>query len=225
MKIEKPNYTQIPNSILDSANEFRPSEFIVLMVICRKTFGWHKEKDVLSLTQLEALTGLSRHTVIDAINGLRERGIIFSRATKFGTEYSVLVAGDSAETAPEAVQEMHQSSAETAPELVQKVHTQKKDKNTIRKKEKESEKISLDEIKTMFVECMARDAIRGTPFAPRSLLTLDDIAEKFSVYWESKGSEKKPNWRARVLNWYLGGKNFGDFVPVQPELDPNRERF
>lgn len=74
--ITPPNFTQIPNEILDRMGEMTPAEFKVLMAICRKTFGWHKESDVISLTQLEEMTQLSRTAVQDGIVAAMRRGLL-----------------------------------------------------------------------------------------------------------------------------------------------------
>lgn len=74
--ITGPNYTQIPNSILDHMAEFTPAEFKVIMAICRRTFGWQKQKEVITLSQLEEMTGLSRTAVQSGIMAAMERGLL-----------------------------------------------------------------------------------------------------------------------------------------------------
>lgn len=94
-KLAPPNYTQIPNELLDRMGEFTPAEFKVLMAICRKTFGWHKDREVISLTQLEGVTKLSRSSVQEGIMTAIERGLL--ERTKFGVQsfsYHLLVASD-----------------------------------------------------------------------------------------------------------------------------------
>lgn len=68
--VAPPNYTQIPNEFLDRMDEFTPAEFKVLMALCRETFGWHKRDTVISLGQLEKVTGLARTTVSQALTSL-----------------------------------------------------------------------------------------------------------------------------------------------------------
>ena len=76
-KSEKNNYTQLPNVILD---EYLPlmgiAELKVVMFVARKTFGWQKEDDKISLSQMEDATGLSRQGVIDGVNAAIERGVL-----------------------------------------------------------------------------------------------------------------------------------------------------
>src|ERR1700687_3746421 len=77
MFIQAPNYTQIPNELLD---DWLPllgqAELKVLLVIMRKTFGWHKIRDRISLTQLEKITGLERRHVCKAVKKLQSRNLI-----------------------------------------------------------------------------------------------------------------------------------------------------
>lgn len=95
MTIKPPNYTQIPNELLDKMADMSPAEFKVLMAICRKTFGWQKSHDVISLTQLERMTGLSRSAVHQAITAGIERGMLEqTKVTKQTFSYRLLVASD-----------------------------------------------------------------------------------------------------------------------------------
>jgi phage replication O-like protein O len=45
-------------------------------VILRKTYGWHKKQDRISLSQFSQLTGLKRQNVLRAINNLSSKKII-----------------------------------------------------------------------------------------------------------------------------------------------------
>lgn len=46
------------------------SEFRVILFILRKTWGWHKKEDNISITQITKITQLNRKTVCDCINRL-----------------------------------------------------------------------------------------------------------------------------------------------------------
>lgn len=71
------NSTQIPNIILDEWQPvLTPAEFLVVMVIARQTYGWHKEKEWIAYPQLITKTGLHRETIAIALKALRERGYI-----------------------------------------------------------------------------------------------------------------------------------------------------
>lgn len=70
-------FTAVPNLILDSCTKlFTPAEFMILMVIIRKTIGWHKSVDTISLSQFMKYTSLSRNTCIKVLKKLTEDGFI-----------------------------------------------------------------------------------------------------------------------------------------------------
>lgn len=82
-QITAPNYTQIPNVIFDHWMAIlSPSEFKVLLCICRKTFGWNKTADNISSRQIESTTGLSKHTVTAAIEKLILHNLIIKIKSK-----------------------------------------------------------------------------------------------------------------------------------------------
>ena len=71
--MKNPNYTQIPNDVLDRMFDFTHPEFKVLMLICRQTFGWQRKKHLLSFSFIEKGTGLARETVNNSIFSLCEK--------------------------------------------------------------------------------------------------------------------------------------------------------
>jgi phage replication O-like protein O len=124
---DKPNYTQIPNVLLD---EHLPlmgdAELRVVLVIARKTFGWHKDSDRISLSQLQELTGLSRQGVINGIDAAVNRGIVAK------VEY----AGKTSEYCL-VVNQVDHTSQRSRLALVNEVDTQKK---VVKEKSIEQEK-------------------------------------------------------------------------------------
>jgi phage replication O-like protein O len=77
-------FTLISNEILDALILECPgfSEGRVLFAVIRKTYGWKKKEDRLSITQLCKMTGLSRRTVIYAIKNLEAKNMITVRRSK-----------------------------------------------------------------------------------------------------------------------------------------------
>lgn len=82
MKIPVPNFTQIPNVLTD---EMLPSlgfaELKVLLVVFRHTFGWHRTRDKISLSQFERATGLERRHILKAVKGLMNKNLIRKEVT------------------------------------------------------------------------------------------------------------------------------------------------
>jgi hypothetical protein len=56
--------------------DIEESELRVLLAIVRRTFGWQKDEDVISLSQFQADTGLSRQAIVEGINRALEHGTI-----------------------------------------------------------------------------------------------------------------------------------------------------
>lgn len=71
-------YTKIANEILEALAKKSPgfSEAQVLISIIRKTYGWNKTQDSISIGQLQAMTGKSRRTVIYALQNLEAKNFI-----------------------------------------------------------------------------------------------------------------------------------------------------
>jgi phage replication O-like protein O len=71
-------FTQIATEIVDAFCRYRLSgeEWLVLWVVIRKTYGWHKTEDCISLTQFSLMTGLKKQSVIRALNKLRDKNIL-----------------------------------------------------------------------------------------------------------------------------------------------------
>lgn len=84
-----PNSTQIPNQLLDEVvPEVSEAITKVLLVVCRKTFGWQKKWDRISITQLTKLTGLSDRSVEAAVTVLVKSTLLQrGELTEFGWEY------------------------------------------------------------------------------------------------------------------------------------------
>ena len=75
--IPAPNYTQIPNVIFDHwMHELSHMEFKILMLICRKTFGWHKSEDFISKNQMIKATKGSKRGIDKVIKRLEAANLI-----------------------------------------------------------------------------------------------------------------------------------------------------
>ena len=68
-------HTRLANEIMEALCRFRiPGvERQVLDAILRKTYGWHKKKDAISLSQFVQMTGISKSHIIHALKSLQEK--------------------------------------------------------------------------------------------------------------------------------------------------------
>lgn len=79
---DKPNYTQVPNVLLDVLMaDMTESELKIVLVAVRKIMGYHKDRDAISFSQFEEMSGLSRPAVQDGLNHALEHGWIIKADT------------------------------------------------------------------------------------------------------------------------------------------------
>jgi replication protein O len=143
-RIVQPNYTQIPNIIFDHwMNHLDSSTFKLLLFICRKTLGWHKNKDCLSLKKLEEGTHLSKTTITRCIRELESFGLIKKELhkNKYGDQdpntYELIINEEVVQNLDNPVQNLDNGgSPEFRQGVVQNLDTQKKD---IQKKDKSND--------------------------------------------------------------------------------------
>ena len=72
-----PNSFQVPNAFVDDVLcKIGDVAAKLYLIICRKTRGWYKEHDSISLSQFQKMTGKSRPTVTKAIAELIQVGLV-----------------------------------------------------------------------------------------------------------------------------------------------------
>lgn len=87
-----PNSFQITNAFVDEAmNKLSDASVKIYLLIVRKTRGWGKDSDSLSLSQLEELSGKSRPTVVKCLNELVKVGLVKKHPPSiYGNVYSLI---------------------------------------------------------------------------------------------------------------------------------------
>jgi len=222
-RITPPNYTQIPNTIFDYwMSRLTPPDFKVLMCICRKTFGWRKDSDLISISQIVRATGLSRRAVFSSLNSLCLKKIIIKKTsvTNLGdsapNEYWVDVAdydeGDSAVNAPPNANDALGGSANGALPVVQMAHPQKKDHT----KEKNN---------------ICRRKSQTTPSTPLASPSAQLVAAAaptscaFSSHEEELNEERKPKTQPAPLQTHpeairLAQKLLAKILAIHPKFKP-----
>lgn len=90
-KIFVPNYTQVPNIVIDDlASVLSDAAFKIYVVLIRKTKGWEKARDSISVSQFMKITGKTKPTVIRAIDELINLELItHTGLTRYGNEYEL----------------------------------------------------------------------------------------------------------------------------------------
>lgn len=241
---DQSSYTRIPNAILDSMADLTEPELRVLLAIARKTIGWQKECDMISLTQLETLTGLSRPAVNKALHTAMERGWVectgrgkqrtgcYKLSSGSVNDVNQLTGLTSKQRSPVSVNDVNRSS----PELVNDVNTQKKDSKEKKEKSVGAQKRtphtrqtsldSLHEAVTIYKELTSRSPPPTTATLIATTV-LDIPAWRAAVkVWCDRGN--KPTNVEGMIDWYLHpdrqqqrGKSNG---VLRPSLNGHSER-
>lgn len=73
---EKQTYTQVPNSLFEIMGEMEESELKVVMLICRYTFGYHRETFEISTRKLAKAIGMSLSSTQRGAEAAEKRGLI-----------------------------------------------------------------------------------------------------------------------------------------------------
>jgi phage replication O-like protein O len=112
-RIYLPNTTQTPNDILDKhMKELSGSEFKVIMAILRKTLGWHKWADYISISQIMEATGLSNRQSINCVNSLEKKGFIRTKKSKRTTTLITINFTDPSEKSSQGSEKSSQATGE-----------------------------------------------------------------------------------------------------------------
>ena len=127
-------YTPVPNIYIDEhLADLSGAETKLLFAILRKTAGWRKEQDEISLSQLEQMTGLDRKSVIVGLRGLLERRLIAQVKAAAGSRAAsyrcVIPSPGGGKTPPEEGDQWKNSTSsggKIPPVVVEKFHPQKK---------------------------------------------------------------------------------------------------
>ena len=136
-KKEKSNFFQCQNELVDELlMHLSGAELKCYLVISRKTTGWNKKHDRISISQFMQLTGLSNKAVISACQKLESIGLIDSEKLENNTKIYSLTYEESSqviskvkqatyeESSQQPVKKVHKGCEESSQQPVKKVHTQ-----------------------------------------------------------------------------------------------------
>ena len=99
-------YTPVANEILEQLAKLSLTsrEWRTLLALWRKTWGWHKKEDKISMTQFEKMTGIERRNQSRTLKSLIAKNIIYRKETRpvitygFQKDYTEWVAIVSSDT-------------------------------------------------------------------------------------------------------------------------------
>lgn len=125
-----PNSFQIPNAVIDELMaEMSGAELKCYLAILRKTKGWNKDCDAISVTQLMEITGLSNRAVINACKSLVEMGLLdLKNGSRNVNVFTPNWCKKFTSEKKSLVKKVHSTSEKSSLDLVKKVHTQNNNK-------------------------------------------------------------------------------------------------
>jgi len=198
MTISKINHTQISNDFLEiHMKNLSGGATKVFLAISRKTIGWHKETDSISISQIMALTGLSNRGVINSISELEKNGLIkvFRKKTEKDFNYTNKYTID--------YEESSQGSEESSP-ISSEESSQTKE--TIKEtKTKESKKFIVPSLNDIL------SYISDNSLSVDGAFFLKYYTES---NWIDGYGKKVINWKLKLLTWDKQNK-----TRKQKELD------
>ena len=86
-----PNLFQVPNAFVDEVMcQIGDVAAKLYLIICRKTRGWYKEVDSISLSQFQKISGKSRPTITKALAELIQVGLVIEcESTVYGNSFKL----------------------------------------------------------------------------------------------------------------------------------------
>ena len=197
--LEVPNHTQIPNIIIDQhMAELSHAQFKVLMAICRKTIGWHKQSDYISISQIVELAGVSNKTVVGAIKQLENKGFIVTQKTNRSTTLiTINYEVTSVVSTPTSVTITPPSVVSTPVTSVVSTHT----KETINKEE--SSIPTLEDVIEYF---------NGNGYTTDSARKMYDyyqasVSSNRQKYWKDSRGNTVKSWRQKAQSVWFKPEN------------------
>lgn len=195
MAIPNLNHTQISNYFIDECmRDVSESATKVFVALSRKTIGWHKETDSVSVSQIMSITGLSNRVVIKAVRELEEKELVvvdrFSgRSNTFTLNYT---SDEKSQVKDIPVTKSHTTSDEKSQVPMTKSHTQKKDKETNKRNicEFPQKTPTLEDVKKYVEE-------KGYNVDPVK------FHEFYSAgNWHDSRGNKVKNWKQKLITWH-----------------------
>jgi phage replication O-like protein O len=223
-------YTRIANEILDHLCQLKlnGTEWMTLLFIIRKTYGFQKKEDKIPLSQISEATGISTSHICRALNKLRKIRIIKrnGHGTGFNKNYDLWILPNQAVPNQAVPNQAYAQSGSSATACLGNLllPNQADSKETIQKKEyKEigataylgSSTTPTDGIEKAWT-AIKLDIERGISKYPNVDLNLEK--QKMLNWVAANPSKAKKDWRRFINNWL--NKAMVDNVP---ELTPDQQ--
>ena len=213
-----PNFLQVPNAVIDELlPDLTGAELKCYLVVIRKTKGWNKESDNISISQFMKATGLSNSAVIKACESLVKYGLLVKENGSRNTgiyavnSYSKVTCEKSS-----PVKKVHTTCEESSQVTCEKSsHTINNIKNTIQNTNKKNTKKSESDLLAEFGICgqLAVDFITHrkackAPITKTSLKGFQREADNLGMpIAEAVTYAIERGWRGFKAEWYRRDMN------------------
>ena len=205
-----------PNSIIDELlPELSHSELKCYLCVLRKTKGWNKEEDAISVSQFMKVTGLSNKAVISACESLVEREILERKSGDRNTGiYSIKTYKTTTSEKSSLVKNFPATSEKSSPVTSEKSsHTINNIKNNIQNTNKKNTKKSVLDLLADFgiTGQLADDFIvlrkaKKAPITETALKGYQSEADKAGIsICEAVAIAIKRNWQGFNADWNWQG--------------------
>ena len=201
-------YTKIVNELMDALIKYRiPGEQMqCLLFIIRKTYGWNKKEDDISLSQFVDATGINKPCVVRAINGLKEKKII------------AVIKKDNRTTTTYRFNKFYK----TWKALSKKIIVIKKDNKSLSKKIHTKETIQKKVCKK-FTPPEIQDVLK---YFQKKGYTVESGKKAFDYYtegnWRDSNGKKIKNWKQKMIGvWFKPGNK----IKNNPHMPDSEKEF
>lgn len=205
-----------PNSIIDELlPELSHSELKCYLCVLRKTKGWNKEEDAISVSQFMKVTGLSNKAVISACESLVEREILERKSGDRNTGiYSIKTYKTATSEKSSLVKNFPSTSEKSSPVTSEKSsHTINNIKNNIQNTNKKNTKKSdLDLLADFGITGQLADDFivlrkaKKAPITETALKGYQSEADKAGIsICEAVAIAIKRNWQGFNADWNWQG--------------------
>lgn len=184
MAIQIMNHTQISNDFIENhMKNLSGGATKVFLAISRKTIGWHKETDSISIAQIMDLTGLSNRGAINCIIELEKVGLIKVFRKKSAKDYNYVNKYTIGyEESSQPYEESSQPSSEKSSQT-------KENKKTITK-ERAFQPPTIEEIKKYIED-------NNLSVKPLSFFRYYNTSG-----WKDNRGRKVKNWKLKIISWH-----------------------
>ena len=193
------------------------TEYQVVLLVMRKTWGWKKKEDWISLSQFVQLTGKSKQAIVNASNSLVKKNVLVKKTVpgvktiysfnKNFSSWQELTSKDNCTS-----KENCTSKASFTALVKKTVHT----KETLTKEKKVSkEKKTSKKGKYSSIKSLTQTDFES--LANKYGTTPSFVADCYDtmVNWQKSRGAKKKDWRATLANWVKRE------LPKKEELTPD----